>query len=231
MRYLLSVILLTSMSFSGLSQTYEVGLLAGGANYIGDVGRTNYILPNEAAFGALFKWNRSARHSFRASIMYANISGDDSKSNDERRKQRNLSFENTITEFGLGVEYTFWEFDMHTGEPQRAPYLYTGIHYFLYKELFRSSATQIRDYDNGSSFALPIVLGYKATIGTRLILAGEIGARYTFTDNLDGNNPNKGLPAEGDRYKFGNLNNNDWYVFTGITLTFTFGRQPCYCNF
>ncbi|MDA9239205.1 DUF6089 family protein, partial [Flavobacteriaceae bacterium] len=31
--------------------------------------------------------------------------------------------------------------------------------------------------------------------------------------------------------KFGNQNNNDWYVFTGITFSFTFGREPCYCNF
>ena len=29
--------------------------------------------------------------------------------------------------------------------------------------------------------------------------------------------------------RFGNLNNNDWYVFSGITLTYTFGEKPCYC--
>ena len=231
MRYFLSAIFLISFSFSGFSQTYEIGLLAGGANYIGDVGRTNYILPNELAFGAIFKWNRSPRHSFRASLMFANISGDDSDSNDERRKQRNLSFENTITEFGVGLEYTFWEFDLHSGEPQNTPYLYSGVHYFLYDQLVRDTPTTISKYDNGSSFAIPIVLGYKATIGTRLILAGEIGARYTFTDNLDGSNPTKGIPEDRDDLRFGNLSNNDWYVFTGITLTFTFGRQPCYCNF
>ncbi|PQB05119.1 DUF6089 family protein [Aureitalea marina] len=230
MRYFLSAILLVSISFSGISQTYEVGLLAGGANYIGDVGRTNYILPNELAFGGIFKWNRSPRHSFRGSIMFANISGDDSKSSDARRVERGLNFKNTITEFGLGLEYTFWEFDLHAGEPQSTPYLYSGVHYFLFKEL-RRLGDEISDYDSNSSFAIPIALGYKATIGTRFILAGEIGARYTFTDNLDGSNPTKGAPGNNDDIKFGNLNNNDWYVFTGITLTFAFGRQPCYCNF
>jgi hypothetical protein len=58
----------------------------------------------------------------------------------------------------------------------------------------------------------------------------EIGARYTFTDNLDGSNPDTGL-ANNESLKFGNINSDDWYVFTGMTLTFTFGRQPCYCNF
>ncbi|MDX1317352.1 MAG: DUF6089 family protein, partial [Xanthomarina gelatinilytica] len=24
---------------------------------------------------------------------------------------------------------------------------------------------------------------------------------------------------------------NDWYMFTGVTLTYTFGRKPCYCVF
>ena len=30
--------------------------------------------------------------------------------------------------------------------------------------------------------------------------------------------------------EFGNINNNDWYVFTGLTISFTFGDLPCYCK-
>ena len=30
---------------------------------------------------------------------------------------------------------------------------------------------------------------------------------------------------------FGNINNNDWYVFSLINLSYTFGRKPCYCNY
>jgi hypothetical protein len=29
--------------------------------------------------------------------------------------------------------------------------------------------------------------------------------------------------------QFGNINNNDWYVFSGITLTYTLGLKPCHC--
>ena len=51
-----SLILLTFfMSSMGLSaQMYELGVFAGGANMIGDVGRTNYIRPSNVAFGGLF---------------------------------------------------------------------------------------------------------------------------------------------------------------------------------
>ena len=73
-------------------------------------------------------------------------------------------------------------------------------------------------------------MGFKATIGRHLIAGFEVGARYTFTDNLDGSNPEE-LGSDGGAQPFGNINTNDWYVFTGITLTYSFGRKPCYCNF
>ena len=72
-----------------------------------------------------------------------------------------------------------------------------------------------------------MVLGYKVSISDHLILAAEIGARYTFSDELDGSVPDS--PGLIEDFSFGNLNNNDWYTFTGITLTYSFGRNPCWC--
>ncbi|MNL28629.1 hypothetical protein D3C87_1502800 [compost metagenome] len=71
-----------------------------------------------------------------------------------------------------------------------------------------------------------MTLGIKSNITPHFIIGAEVGARYTFTDDLDGSNPsNDNLKS----LRFGNLNNNDWYVFSGITLTYTFGQKPCYC--
>lgn len=232
MKYFATVFLIVTACFLGNSQTYEVGGLLGGSNYIGDIGRTNYISPNSLAFGGIFKWNRSERHSFRGTIMVAGISGDDADASDVRRQQRGYSFKNTITELSVGLEYTFWEFNLHKGEPQSAPYLYTGITYFLYDAVFKPlGSTEVVKYDTAGSFAVPMVVGYKTSIGTRFVLGMEIGARYTFTDGLDGSNPEKGGVANEPAFKFGNTNSDDWYVFTGVTFTVMFGRQPCYCNF
>lgn len=230
MKYFTTVILIFASTFIGRSQTYEIGALVGGANYIGDVGRTNYIAPNAAAFGGIFKWNRSARHSFRATVMLANIKGSDVDSSDPRRQERGLFFENTVKEISIGLEFTFWDFNMYSGQPQSTPYLYTGLTYFQYKALQKRADNVIVDYDSDGSPAIPMVLGYKTTLGTKFVLGFEIGARYTFTDDLDGSNPVNGI-ADIERFKFGNVNSDDWYVFTGVTLTFTFGRKPCYCNF
>ena len=127
------------------------------------------------------------------------------------------------------MEYTFWEFSMYSGKPASTPYLYTGLTYFWYDALENSDGI-ITSYGGASDIAIPMVVGYKTSLANRFVLGFEIGARYTFTDDLDGSNPVNDK-EDFQSLKFGNTNNNDWYVFTGITLTVTFGRKPCYCNF
>lgn len=211
------------------AQIYEVGIFAGGSNFIGDVGATNYISPNQLAIGGIFKWNRSPRHSFRASVIFSDLEGLDSKSDDPRRKQRDYSFSNSILELSVGMEFTFLEFDLHQVGIQGTPYLYSGITFTNYDNYFYSNSGAHTSEDTNSwVLGIPMVLGYKTNISTHIVIAGEIGARYTFTDELDGSMPEaKSLES----FSFGNTNSNDWYVFSGFTLTYTFGRRPCYCNF
>ncbi|MCG2418611.1 DUF6089 family protein [Aequorivita sp. F47161] len=229
MKYFATVFLILSTVFFAQSQTYEIGGMLGGTNYIGDIGKTNYINPNSIAMGGIIKWNRSTRHAFRGSVLVAKIKGDDADSPNSRRQQRGYSFENTIKEISVGIEYTFWEFNVHSQRAISTPYLYTGLTYFWYDALYKSGNI-ITDYDGASSIAIPMVVGYKANIGVNAMVGFEIGARYTFTDDLDGSNPVKDL-ENNQSIKFGNTNSDDWYVFTGITVTFAFGRKPCYCNF
>jgi len=92
-----------------------------------------------------------------------------------------------------------------------------------------NNTNELEEYGETTDIAVPIIFGVKMSLTPKLILAAEVGARYTFTDNLDGSSPVRS--KDFDNLKFGNLNNNDWYVFSGITLTYAFGRKPCYCNF
>ncbi|GAB5565464.1 MAG: DUF6089 family protein [Winogradskyella sp.] len=229
MRYLLLVLISMCFAVKTNAQIYEVGVFAGGSNFIGDVGATNYISPNQPAFGAIFKWNRSPRHSYRASVIFSNLEGIDGKSDDPRRVQRGFSFDTSVMEVSAGMEFTFWEFDLHKSGIQGTPYLYTGITIANHDNYYFN---QFGEYlsENTSSWAygIPITLGYKTNIASHLVLAAEIGARYTFSDELDGSVPDGEFR---EQFSFGNTNSNDWYVFSGFTLTYTFGRRPCYCNF
>lgn len=206
------------------AQTYEVGVFAGGANTIGDVGRTNYILPSGPAFGGIFKWNRSKRYAWRASVLYGSFTADDTKSSFSSRQQRGFVVDNSVLEASAGLEFNFVEYNLHKLGPAFTPYLYTGFTYFRY-DFNYIDLGQVQDLNQvDGSLAIPMVVGAKYRINQYLILGAEIGARYTFTDNIDASNPENSNFAQ---FNFGNIFSDDWYVFSGLTLTYTFGRKPC----
>lgn len=210
---------------SANAQIHEIGVFLGGSNYIGDVGPTSYIAPNEYAYGLVYKWNRTPRHSWRISYMQSKITSRDKNSDMVSRQIRDYDFENNLKEISLGMEFNFFDFNLHELSRKLTHYIYSGISYVSYQELFIVNGDTKEDYGDGA-FAIPMTLGIKSNIMDHLILGVEVGARYSLTDNLDGSNPkNKNLTT----LKFGNTNSNDWYVFSGITLTYTFGNKPCYC--
>ena len=132
------------------AQINEIGVFLGGSNYIGDVGATNYIAPNKVAFGLLYKWNKSPRHSWRFSYNQSKITSRDLKSNSPGRTQRGYNFENNIKEVSLGLEFNFFDFNLHDFEPKITPYIYSGLSYFSYDELFFILGEQRVDYRNGA---------------------------------------------------------------------------------
>ncbi|RAR47740.1 hypothetical protein B0I10_1079 [Flavobacterium lacus] len=212
--------------YTGLNaQINEIGIFVGGANYIGDVGPTTYIAPNDVALGFIYKWNRSTRHSYRFSYTYGKIESNDLDSDVADRNLRGLNFKNTLHEVSAGMEFDFFEFDLHSMKPQFTPYVYTGLSYFAYKELYYLDNTATEDYQEGA-LAIPMIVGVKTKLNRDFVISFEVGARFTFTDNLDGSNPkNENLAP----LQFGNINSKDWYMFTGFTLTYTFGENPCFC--
>lgn len=225
MRNIFLVIITILSTQSLFSQINEIGLFAGGSNFIGDVGSTQYLAPNNTAFGVVYKWNKHTRYAFRASLLYATLEGNDYKSDINARLKRDFSFTNNIFEASAGVEFNFVPYDLHKMNKQFTPYMYSGLSYFTYENLYFDYQSNVALQYSGSrknSIAIPMVLGVKGSIARNWILGIEAGARYTFTNNLDGSFP------EPTQYKFGNLNSDDWYVFTGITLTFTFGEKPLF---
>ncbi len=207
------------------AQIHEVGVFLGGSNYIGDVGKANYVNPNELAYGLIYKWNKSPRHSWRISYTQSKITANDLDSEVPGRFKRGYDFENNIKELSLGLEFNFFDFNLHNFDKLITPYVYSGLSYTNYDELYVINGVSKIDINHGT-FAIPMIVGVKSNIMPNLILGVEVGARYTMTDNLDGSFPkNENL----EPLKFGNINSKDWYVFSGFTLTYTFGEKPCYC--
>ncbi len=216
------IIITTNLS----AQYHEIGAFLGGSNYIGDVGTTRFVYPNSSAFGLVYKWNLTTRYSLRAGINISNIKGSDYNTNDLNRFKRGYKFDNNINEFIAGIEFNFIDFNLHDGKTIYTPYTFVGLGYFEYD---LKKAIEFKKYDSDQTIAIPIILGLKMNPNPLWVIGLEIGVRYSFTDSIDGSNPIKEYGND-TTLKFGNLGNNDWYVFTGLTISFTFGDIPCYCK-
>jgi len=221
MKKCLLFIICISFSAISLGQINEVGFFIGGSNYIGDIGRTNYIYPNKLAGGLIYKWNWNPRIALRGTFSYLPLEGNDKDADTDFKRSRGLQFKNTINELALGLEYNFYEYDLSSSEKSSTPYILLEIAAFNYKTAQNVTSDGTVILTNKTSFTIPFGVGYKSKLFGDFAFAIEAKVRYTFEDDLDyatGRFPKLNFGSRGS----------DWYAFTGVSLVYTFGRPSCY---
>ena len=219
MKKLLLFYFCIAITTSVSSQMFEIGGFLGGSNYIGDIGSTKYINPNMPAIGGIARFNYTPRIAFRGTLTYTALRSLDSKGESTFRINRGLSFNNRILEAAAGVEFHFFKYSLSRAGHSQTPYIFVEaglVNYAIRPELGKSKRT--------TTFIFPVGLGYKMRLARNIGIGFETSFRYTFKDAIDGNNPAVPNP----NYTFGNPESDDWYVFTGITLVYGFGRRSCY---
>ena len=153
----------------------------------------------------------------RATFSYLPIGANDLDADTDYRRNRGLNFQNTIYELALGMEFNFFEYDLSSNDKTRTPYILLEAAAFNYSGVLSNG-----DITKKTSYAIPIGIGFKSKLNHTFAIAIETKLRYTFKDDLDFASeiitPN--LNIEGT--------SNDWYMFTGISLIYTFGRPSCY---
>lgn len=223
MKKLRFLILLILPLFS-FSQVNELGISLAGSNYIGDVGSTTFINPNDIAYGLTYKWNVNSRMAFRADATYIKIKGDDASASNEAREIRGFSFKNSVKEFAIGLEYNYYDYSMYKTAWRSTPYIIVQLAIFNYNSPVRETTPDNFKTEGKTGITIPFGIGYKTTIGNNIGLAFETKFRYSFIDDLDYTTTD--IP----KLSFGNPDNNDWYVTTGVTIVFGFGRKGCYVD-
>ncbi|CAM1344867.1 type IX secretion system protein PorG [Tenacibaculum amylolyticum] len=221
-RFILTLLLACTTSIT-FSQIHEVGFFVGGSNFIGDIGRTNYLFPNEFAGGLVYKYNLNPRMALRGTYTALPISGADADSDNLFRQQRNFSFTNTLHEFAAGIEYNFFEYNIRELGQTFTPYILAEVAAFNYKAPASVNASGAVQFTNEFSMSIPLGVGIKGRISDHLAFAFESAIRLTFNDELD---------YSTDRIASLNFGGggNDFYTFTGFSLVYTFGRPPCYAD-
>lgn len=226
MKKLVLLIAFICVTTTSKAQINEVGFFVGGSNYIGDIGPEYYINPNNFMGGIIYKWNMNPRIAFRGTFTYAQISSNDSDATNKARFIRGIGFNNSIKELALGIEFNYFEYNIDDHQKTYTPYLLVEIAAFNYNVANSENPVGSKQYEYSSktSFAIPFGIGYKTKLTSDFAIALELRARYTFEDDIDYNN------NKIESLTFGNPNSNDWYILSGISLVYTFGRPACYAT-
>ena len=213
-------ICITSISWS---QINEIGVFIGGSNYVGDVGKTNYLSPNNFGAGLIYKFNLNPRIALRGNLSFISLSGDDAKSNNPVRANRNYNFKNSLKELAIGIEYNFFEYDMTSYNQKYTPYILLEMAVYNYDGVSSEVTTGQYNFKNKIGYSIPVGLGFKGKLADNIGFAIETRINYTFKDDLDY------TTNKISSLNFGG-NSNDWYMFTGISFVYAFGRPSCYAE-
>ncbi len=263
MRKLFLVVFTFCLAQTIFAQRHEIGVFAGGANVIGDIGKASYINPFPTriedggkiflpiSIGGLYRFNVNPYMGFRANLSYSRVGAGDFNSKEQYKIDRNKSFKNTIIEGSLMFEYNFFNIN-EDQESAHSPYIFFGLGVFSAKQKnYDFDDNSSTEFPNGkilekekytTNLSIPFGVGYKVKFNYNWILSFETGVRYANVDYLDyskgkfsdkflkGIEEDKLSQAEYDSRRFGNMSNKDWYVLTGVSLTYSFGRPACYCD-
>ncbi len=177
----------------------DIGFFAGVPWYMGDLSAVipaPHVVP--PAIGPIIRYNFNMRNALRAHAVFYAL-GD----SDENFRDVGAEFQSSFVDLGLDFEFNWWPYKAASRKEKYSPYVSAGLGYSL-------------NYAGGSvsHLYLPFGGGMKVNLGPRLSGGVEVNMRKTFTDLIDGIT---NLGGEGVQTLVGN---NDWYLFTGVFLTY-----------
>jgi len=181
----------------------EIGLMAGGSNYSGDLAPETVrasVGQTHAAFGGFLRYGFGKYVTARLNVAYGTISADDAKASNQGQIDRNLSFRSRVLEAGLIGEFNILGYRAYNYESVFSPYVFVGITGFKYNPQaffdnqwidLQPLGTEGQGLDqrpakyNLVEYAIPFGLGVKYAINDKFNVGLEVGMRKTFTDYLD----------------------------------------------
>jgi len=224
------------------AQTIEIGGFVGTSYYLGELNPGLPYNQTQLAYGGLARYNLSERWAIKFNYYRGNVKGSDATGGSV--ENRDLDFESKINDFSLVAEFNFWEYFTGSKKSFFTPFIFGGVSFFTFNPIsysgveLQSQGTEGQNVGfadrspyNKYSFAIPFGFGFKYSLTDRLGLTFEWGMRKTFTDYIDDisttyaddpdiiADPTQTHSAYMQR---GDDQTNDWYNYTGITITYKF---------
>ena len=201
-------------------QDTEVGLLLGGANYLGDVSSNkDFTFEQTQAGVGLYARRHLNRHfSLRGTFFYAQLEGDDLNFIDEDAYRANRAFNFTTPVYEFSFTPEWHPFGNTIQRTNVRPYLFAGI-----GAVFTNPKTNLAEKDanavelepghySTSHFSFPFGGGVNFDLSEKMTLGLEASAHFPLTDYLDGISESA------------NPGKDDWFFFGGVTLGYKIGE-------
>ena len=220
------IVLFGLVSSFSTAQRHEIGVTFGGVNYVGEIGSTQYIEPRHREVGLIYKRNYNERIGLRAMYSRGKLSGNDINASELDRLNRRYYFGNDYSTLGAAIEINYVKLPVGEFGFSWTPYIHAGVNRMVVENIyFDPIETSSRASGKFVTIGIPFGVGVKFNFGKSWILAAEVRPQFTFSDNLDGSYPD--LEKNPSAKQFSTSLSNDWLVFTGISITYGFGRLPC----
>lgn len=242
------------------AQTLEIGGMVGTSYYVGELNPILPYNQTQLAYGFLARYNLNSRWAVKFNYYRGKVQGSDatgaSVENRELDFKSNINDFSLVAEFNFWEYYTgskknyfapylFGGLTYFTFKP----YSQNGVALQPLGTEGQQIGFDGRSPYNQFSFAMTFGFGIKYSLSKRLAFAFEWGMRKTLTDYIDdvsttyylqGSSINQDIPGQilsdptksHDPYmQRGNESTNDWYNFTGVTITYMFDlRSKKKCN-
>lgn len=206
--FLTALIILTFIVPAAKAQrNSDIGFFSGVSYYMGDLNMYKPFYMPSLTLGPIYRYNFNLRHSLRAHALYNNLRAFDENFRvfDPNISDSDREFAASFVDLGLNFEFNWWPYKTAYRKTKYTPYVTAGIAYNL-----NNTGESV------SHLNIPFGIGVKVNLGERLSGGLEHTVRKTFNDGIDG------------QYNIGRddgpavLGNSDWYMFTGLFLTFKF---------
>ncbi len=182
----------------------ELGLMAGGSYYTGELNRLGHFQKMSVAGGGIFRYNLNPRVALRGSAYVGKIKGNDADASNGSYQNRNLSFQSLLVEGAFGLEFNYLTYVTGRTHGERywySPYMFIqlsafyfnpkaeldGVMYELQPLGTEGQGTPLSTRGNYRRVqpSIPLGLGFKINLTKRVQCFAEYGIRMTFTDYLD----------------------------------------------
>ncbi len=252
-RILSSILFILGISLTTKAQRAEVGVVAGGSGYIGDLNQNNLFKISGITAGAFAKVNLTPFIGLGIHYNHAKIKANDLNSSNQQFKDRGLNFNTNLNEVSLIADVNFFDAFSPISNRRFTPYAFVGLGgvYFKTRATYANQNYVLSDLKtnadvNGTpikykpyAVTIPYGAGLKYRLTSYLTLSSQIGYRTALTDYLDdvggyytGNATPDDPSIIGGAGRIGtqrgDLRKRDNYMLVSIGISYNFVSQKCF---